>query len=138
MNSVKTSPKSPSAANAVRRWLPYAIPLVLVAGAAVAFALMSGGGKGGEKEEAREGEKLPKKEEEEGRKLPPAEGDDREVIEALRKQLGGVRIEQDDKAKGKPVVLVSMRGNFVTDEYVALLKGLKGLRTLELAFTLIT
>src|SRR5262249_60636556 len=40
--------------------------------------------------------------------------------------------------RGEAVVLVWMRGGMVTDEYVAMLKGLKNLWTLELDFTAIT
>src|SRR5262249_31878087 len=144
MHSTRPSPRPPSAADAMRRPLPYLTPLLLVAAGVGVLTMVSGGGKEADKQaqkqedQKKQDEKKKDEDKQEEiadvKKLPPAEGDDKEVIETLRK-FGGAQIEQDEKAPGKPVVRVSMRGNLFGDEQVAVLKGLKGIKTLDLAFT---
>src|SRR5262245_55539915 len=136
MNSTRPSPRPPSVADAVRRRLPWLVPILLVAVGVTALAFFAGGGKGKERDDPaddRQEEKKPEvaeaqpKPEEitaQEKKPAPAQGDDKEVIEKLRK-LAGVSLEQDEKAKGKPLVRVSMRGGIFSDEHVLMLKGLK-------------
>jgi len=72
--------------------------------------------------------------------LPFAAADDREdrerAVAAIQK-LGG-KVEVDDTAPEKPVVKVSFRNTKVTDEGLSHVKGLTGLRELDLSHTDIT
>src|SRR4051812_44439475 len=101
----------------LRRSLPVVIPALLLAGGVVLLAVLPSSDKKPDpsaKKEERKDEQI------KADAVP--EGDDKDAIEALRKF--GARIEQDEKAKGKPVVSVTIRGGFVMDKDVAPLKGL--------------
>ena len=66
----------------------------------------------------------------------PGRADEATAIEAIKK-LGG-RVEVDAKRPGQPVVGVDLDNSKVTDAGLKVLKDLKNLRTLEVAFTAVT